>query len=170
VNYLVSILKEMNRAATGGNERRSEMSIHNRPQEGLGPGSKRDEGRFEEDGDAAPHAAPEKATHKDAGAEPPKEQPIEDVDAVDTAASLGASFELDLQTGKNEKFLSGRIDSADIITCGFGLSYSGKYQKSFYGSVNKEELKKALERLENTPLPPKRNTLADQMRRGKRRR
>ena len=100
MKYLVSILKEMNLAATGHDERRSEMHRHNRPQEDLGPASKQDEGRLKENGDAARHAAPEEAISEDAGAAPSGEQLSEKTQAVDAGSGLAISIGRNLQTGK----------------------------------------------------------------------
>ena len=59
-------------------------------------------------------------------------------------------------------------ERAAIITSGLGLWYGSGYGKSFHGSVNKEEVEKAFERLEKADIPATLNSLAEEMQRGKR--
>lgn len=159
MKYLVSILKEMNAAATGGNERRSEMSIHDRRPKGLGAASKRDQACLERNADTA----------RDTARKPAVDRLSEKTNAVDIDRSSKSFFKLDRKEPEDVKLSSGHIESTEVVSNGLGLWFGGGHGKSFYGSVNKEGLQQELERLEKTPLPPTPNTLADQMRRGKRR-
>lgn len=67
MKYLVSVLREMNLAATGGDERRSEMSICNQSPKDLGATSKRGEGRLRANEDSDLSASPLSASAADAG-------------------------------------------------------------------------------------------------------
>ena len=67
MKHLLSILKEMNRAATARDEMSAYISTQSRPPEGLAAPSKQDEGRLgvNEDSDLA--ASPAAAGAADAG-------------------------------------------------------------------------------------------------------
>lgn len=69
MKHLLSILKEMNRAATARVEMNTHMSIHSLPPKGLAASSKRDEGRLEANEDSDLAALPVAASAADVGAD-----------------------------------------------------------------------------------------------------